>query len=410
MVINSIKKINHIDIILLFFLIIIFVTTPFYELGTGLTRIIFSRDTLITDYTSVSGIGPTLLNVFLVMAFTLFVQRINKIELNGFVMAGLLTTMGFSFFGKNIYNILPVYAGVFLYSKFNNKPFKQYFVISMFGAGLAPIATNAVEFSLAWALLGITIKIFYGFVLVPLASHIIRFHNGYVLYNIGFTGGIFAMIFTGLFRTLGFEMQLIVDVNESNYVHQILLFILLGISGYFLLYGLIKNGFNWQRYKKMMSMSGRAITDYYGLFGEELTFINMGIVGLMLTIVSLCTGLTLNGATVGSIISVIGFAAFGKNPKNIIPVIIGCFLMIFLTNTTISPSVIITIIFVTGLAPIAGEYGFFIGIIAGVMHFSLVQYTADWQGGANLYNNGFAGGFVAGIIHSIMDSLFRRKV
>ena len=107
-----IKKIEHIDLILLFFLVIIFVTTPVHELWSGLMRLIISRDTLITDYTSVSGIGPTLLNVFLVMAFTLFVQRINKIELNGFVMAGLLTTMGFSFFGKNIYNILPVYAGV----------------------------------------------------------------------------------------------------------------------------------------------------------------------------------------------------------------------------------------------------------------------------------------------------------
>ena len=404
-----IKKIEHIDLILLFFLAIIFVTTPVQELGTGLMRLIISRDTLITDYTSVSGIGPTLLNVFFVMAFTLFVQRINRIELNGFVMAGLLTTMGFSFFGKNIYNILPVYAGVYLYSRFNNKPFRQYFVIAMFGAGLAPIATNTIELNIFWIILGISIKIFYGFILVPLASHIIRFHNGYVLYNIGFTGGIFAMLFTGIFRTLGYELDVVVDVNQSQYVHQILLMILLSISGYFLLFGIIKGGFCWHKYKRMMSMSGRAITDYYGLFGEEMTLINMGVVGLLLTMVALSTGLTLNGATVGSIISVIGFAAFGKNPKNITPVIIGCLLIIAATNATITPAVILTIIFVTGLAPLAGEYGFFIGIIAGVMQFCLDQYTADWQGGANLYNNGFAGGFVAGIIHSIMDSLFRRK-
>ena len=68
----------------------------------------------------------------------------------------------------------------------NNKPFRQYFVIAMFGAGLAPIATNTVELNIFWVILGISIKTFYGFILVPLASHIIRFHNGYVLYNIGF--------------------------------------------------------------------------------------------------------------------------------------------------------------------------------------------------------------------------------
>ena len=69
-------------------------------------------------------------------------------------------------FGKNIYNILPVYAGVYLYSRFNNKPFRQYFVIAMFGAGLAPIATNTIELNIFWIILGISIKIFYGFILV----------------------------------------------------------------------------------------------------------------------------------------------------------------------------------------------------------------------------------------------------
>ena len=54
-----IKRIGHIDLILLFFLVISLVTTPVQELGSGLMRLIISRDTLITDYTSVSGIGPT---------------------------------------------------------------------------------------------------------------------------------------------------------------------------------------------------------------------------------------------------------------------------------------------------------------------------------------------------------------
>jgi hypothetical protein len=55
----------------------------------------------------------------------------------------------------------------------------------------------------------------------------------------------------------------------------------------------------------------------------------------------------------------------------------------------------LAILFSTGLAPIAGKYGWHWGMIAGFVHVSVAIIIGDLNGGMNLYNNGFAGGFVA---------------
>lgn len=384
-------------------------SAPFVYTEGGFLAIVYSRDALITDYIKVGGLTSALLNVLLVMAFTLTIKKINKVETNGFIIAGLMTTLGFAFFGKNIYNILPIYAGVYAYAKYNKKPFKKYFGVTLFATGLAPLVTVGVNHGFPGFILGTVLAVMYGFLVMPLASHIIRFHNGYVLYNIGFTGGLVAMILTGVLRTTGFDMQVIVNVNTDMTIHYVLLGMLLFTSCYFIIYGLVLEKFDWSEYKRLMTFSGRAITDYYKIFGKALTLINMGIVGLIMTLIVTVLPLPLNGATAGAVLSVMGFAAFGKHPKNIIPVILGATIMLFIGRMDLSASTVLTIVFVTGLAPIAGEFGIIAGIIAGILHFSLVSYTADWQGGANLYNNGFAGGFVAGIMSSIMDSLRKRE-
>ncbi|MGL5042919.1 MAG: DUF1576 domain-containing protein [Culicoidibacterales bacterium] len=401
---------GEISILTLLFIVFTVACLPFSTEGVeGLSKLLYSRDALITDYIKVGGLTNSLINVVLVMTFTLTIKKMNKIETNGFIIAGLMTTLGFAFFGKNIYNILPIYLGVYAFSRYNHKPFKQFFGITLFATGLAPLVTVGLNYGVMGFLLGIVLATVYGFLVVPLASHIIRFHNGYVLYNVGFTGGIIAMLLTGVLRTSGFDMQVVVNVNTDQGIHYTLLAMLLFVSSYFLIYGLILKPFNWTEYKRLMTFSGRAITDFYKIFGRPLTLVNMGIVGFMMTVLVSFTTIPLNGATFGAILSVIGFSAFGKHPKNIVPVILGAILMLLIGRVEMSPSVVLTLVFVTGLAPIAGEFGIIAGMVAGILHFSLVAYTAEWQGGANLYNNGFAGGFVAGIMSSILDSTWKRK-
>jgi len=81
----------------------------------------------------------------------------------------------------------------------------------------------------------------------------------------------------------------------------------------------------------------------------------------------------------------------------------------FNTADPTSPSNTLAILFSTGLAPIAGQYGWFWGIVAGFMHVNLATNVAALNAGLNLYNNGFAGGFVAILLIPIITTFRREK-
>ena len=72
------------------------------------------------------------------------------------------------------------------------------------------------------------------------------------------------------------------------------------------------------------------------------------------------------------------------------------------------PNILLAALFGTTLAPIAGEYGWKVGMIAGFLHSSVVLNISTLHGGINLYNNGFSGGLVAAFLVPIIDA-FRRK-
>ena len=83
------------------------------------------------------------------------------------------------------------------------------------------------------------------------------------------------------------------------------------------------------------------------------------------------------------------------------------------TWTISDPSPMLALLFSTTLAPVAGEFGIIVGVIAGFLHSCVALNVGIVYGGMNLYNNGFAGGIVAmfmvPVIHSIMDRRARAK-
>ncbi|HDQ14008.1 MAG TPA: DUF1576 domain-containing protein, partial [Sediminispirochaeta sp.] len=60
-------------------------------------------------------------------------------------------------------------------------------------------------------------------------------------------------------------------------------------------------------------------------------------------------------------------------------------------------------LFGTTLAPLAGEFGVIVGFVAGFTHLLMVERTAAWHGGFDLYNNGFAGGLTATFFLAIIE-------
>lgn len=394
-----------------FFIIFALLIDSPKDILLGLKNIVLTPDILITDYIEIGGIGATLVNAALTSLFSLCILVFIGIKPNGSTIMALWLMTGFSFFGKNILNIWPIMIGVYLFSKYQREPFLNYTLVGLLATCLSPTVSQ-LSFTGTFSpieglLIGYALGIFTGFVLAPIASHCIKSHNGYNLYNIGFAGGLFATLLMSIFRGLGinFRTRLIWNTGSNN----VFTIFLLIISFYLITIGIVCGIDHKKKLRMLHKQSGRLVSDFYILFGE-VTYINMGILCLIATIFVLFIGGDLNGPTIAGIFTITGFGCFGKHLKNTIPVVIGaCIAALLNVNPINSPAIILSILFSTGLAPIAGKFGFKYGIIAGILHLNMVTNIGYLHGGLNLYNNGLAAGFVAMILIPLITT-FKKEI
>jgi hypothetical protein len=122
-------------------------------------------------------------------------------------------------------------------------------------------------------------------------------------------------------------------------------------------------------------------------------------------------GADLNGPSIAGIITVMAFGSFGKHMRNVPPVVIGAIISIYINGwDPTEPGLILAILFSTGLAPIAGQFGWKWGILAGFIHVFIVTHTGYLGSGLNLYANGFAAGFVAMFLLPLITAFGKEKV
>lgn len=399
------------SILYLFFIVFAFCLDSPSEIFHGLKSIILSSDILITDYMEVGGIGAALVNAALTSLLSLLLLIIIGIKPNGSTIMSLWLMTGFSFLGKNIFNIWPIILGVYLFSRYQKEPFLNYTLVALLGTSLSPVVSQISfgnnQYSPIAITSGILLGIIVGFVLPPIASHSIKAHNGYNLYNIGFASGLLATLLMSIMRGLGIDLDSrLIWHSGSNK----LLFILLIICCiYLIIMGVIYGKNNKTTLSNINKQTGRLISDFYILFGET-TYINMGILGILATCFVVLIGGDLNGATICGIFTIIGFGCFGKNIKNTIPIVIGATIAaIFNINDVTSPSLLLSILFSTTLAPICGKFGWKYGVLAGIIHVNIVTNIGYLHGGLNLYNNGLAGGFVAMILIPLITT-FKKEI
>jgi hypothetical protein len=360
---------------------------------TELFNLIKEPDYLITDYFVVGGIGGAFLNSGILMLLFIMLMKILKVNPTGVSIASIMTIGGFALFGKNIFNVWPIVIGVFLYTVMIKENPKTYMYVAFFGTALAPVTTYLV-LNKGLNLMGLFLALLIGFFLPPLASFSLTLHRGYNLYNIGFTAGLLGMFIGSLLRAYNLHPeQRIIYHQEDQFLLMIFMYLFFCSI---LLYGLKTNNWSFKGYKNIFNYSGKLLTDFVLLEKESITFINIGILGLVGTTFVLLIGSKLNGPTIGGIMTLSGFGALGKHPKNIFPIIIGV-LIGAITNAQSfnNISMVLAVLFGTTLAPIAGEFGIIWGIIAGYLHSALVINVGGLHFGMNLYNNGFSGGFVA---------------
>jgi hypothetical protein len=382
------------------------------EILSGLKNIVLNSDILITDYIELGGIGATFINSSLVLLSYIVLLTFLKIKPTGSIVAALFTVAGFSLFGKNIANIWPIILGIWLYSKYQKEPFSNYIIIALFGTTLSPTVTQLIVTEniplFISSIAGLCVTVFIGFLLPPMASYALKVHQGYNLYNIGFAAGLLGTLLMSVLRAFGidFTSRLIWSTGNNIFLSTLFisLFLLLIIIGYFL------NDKSLKNLLKLYKHSGRLISDYYMIFGKGVTLINMGLLGLFSTTVVLLINGDLNGPTLGGILTITGFGAFGKHLKNVIPIMIGALLCSFLNIWAVnSPNMLLSILFSTTLAPLSGSFGWPLGILSGFLHTCLVMNIGYLHGGLILYNNGFSGGIICMILVPLITA-FRKEV
>ena len=342
------------------FLGIAFLAASPSEIFEGLKTIVLSSDILITDYLELAGVGPAFANVGLVMVITAILMYANKmpIKSGNIVTIGLMS--GFAFFGKNIFNMWFILLGTYLFCALRKEPMSKYLLQSFWASSLGPLISSTFfhqgDISFTSVTVSVVTGLIIGFVTPVLTTYTVRIQHGLNLYNGGFATGLMAMMLTPILKAFGYEFNT-VSIWSTQY--------------------------------------SRLFTS--GLIISRVVILDMG--GYV------------NGPTIGGILTIAGFSVKGKHARNMLPVMFGIILSgLMRGNGAVStPAAQLALLFGTTLAPVSGTYGPLAGILAGFIHSSVVLYAGAGYSGVNLYNNGFAGGLVAIVMHSVLSEFFKPR-
>ena len=390
------------------FIVFGLVVQPLGEIGPGLVKILLARDTLITDYIGVGGMGAAFVNAGLLTLVTAGIYRLSETKIGGGAIACMMLVLGFGLFGKNLLNIWPIVGGVYLYAVYKQEPFSAHINTAFFGCALAPVFSE-ILFSTALPFsAGLPLGLLMGFMLPAAAAQLFKAHMGFSLYNMGFTAGIVGTLVVAIYKSYGFVPDPVFIWTTGNNA-------LLGGFLAVLFLALIGGGLWLDRgalvkMKGIMALTGQSPSDFIEKVGIAPTLVNMGLTGAIGMAYVLLVGGDLNGPVIGAIFTIVGFAAYGKHPRNIVPIMAGVFLgSLAKPWGAADPSIVLAALFGTTLAPIAGRFGWHWGIVAGFVHSSAAQSVGVLHGGLNLYNNGFAAGIVASVLAPVITAIQWRK-
>ena len=381
------------------------------EILDGMITIIRSRDALITDYFQLAGYGAAFFNAGIMLLFAMGLVKLADVPYSGVTLAAIFINVGFAFWGKNPVNVIPIVLGTWCYARLHKMHFARVVYTAIFGTCLAPFVTELVyilPYSVGWNLIiAVVVGLMIGFIMTPLSMHTAAMHMGYNLFNVGFAGGIIAFVIYSVLKSMGITSQSAYLWKAEKHTG-----IVIGLFIYFVVIfflGLWLSEGNTKGMLKIFKHPGRAVADFVMMDGAGTTLMNMAILGVVAECYVLLIGGDISGPVVGGIFAVFAFGAFGAHLRNYFPVLLGVYLSsMYSVYAANSSSMLIAALFVVGIAPIAGQFGLIPGILSGMLHASVVTCTSQLYSGLNLYNNGFAAGFVAIVMVPLIESGMRR--
>lgn len=402
------------------------------EMMTGLARILMSPAQLTKDYFAIGSISGTFLNVSLVGFVCAAMTCLPGAAVNGLTIAAYFLTTGFSFWGINFLNMWPFFLGVMVHALVRKEPFPKYVNLAMFATALCPLASelllrypNSEEVhgvTLSGVVLMLAVGMLIGFLTPAMAAHSPNVHKGYDLYSAALPGvllGLFAVAV--LYKSLGHDVPAIAATLGGSHPGVVWSFCII-FFGLCILAGFWLNGKSFKGYGALLKDTGHK-SDFAAKYGSGLAIMNVGVYGLMILayyiFVNAVQGDALagfNSVTLGIVFCMVCFGANGAHPGNIWPIMVGyvlfsyaatlCFGGVFPVN---AQAIMVGLCFASGLAPIAGDYGWWAGVLAGGMHYLLVTSIPAIHGGFSLYNGGFTSLLVATILVPQLETFCKNR-
>lgn len=159
------------------------------------------------------------------------------------------------------------------------------------------------------------------------------------------------------------------------------------------------------------------ITDYFKLAGHGAAFFNAALVLTIGILLVRAAKLPFTGITMAALSIDVCFGFWGKNPVNILPILVGVFLYAKIHKVSLG-RYLYTALFGACLGPMVTEVMYklpfsfeirlimtiLIGILIGLMLPPLSAHTVSMHMGYNLFNVGFSGGILAFVVVCIMRS------
>lgn len=395
------------------------------QMMSGLAQILMSPAQLTKDYFVIGSISGTFLNVSLVGWVCAAMTCLPGAVVNGTTIAAYFLTTGFSFWGINFLNMWPFFLGVMIHALVRKEPFPKYVNLAMFSTALCPLASEMLlrypaseevrGVTLSGVALMLVVGMLIGFLTPAMAAHSPNVHKGYDLYSAALPGvllGLFAVAV--LYKTLGHDVPAIAATLGDSHpgvviTFCVIFFVLCVLAGFWL------NGKSFQGYLDLLKDTGHK-SDFTAKYGPGLAIMNFGFYGLMIVLYYILVRGSFNAVTLGIVFCMVCFGANGSHPGNIWPIMVGyvlfsavatyCLGGVFPVN---AQAILVGLCFASGLAPIAGDYGWWAGVLAGGMHYFLVTSIPAIHGGFSLYNGGFTSLVIATILVPQLETFCKNR-
>lgn len=432
---KTIKNLSESDFLKLFFM---FLCVAFLvaaacmpdrgDMLLGLWRIWSQPGKITTNDFALGGYAATFLNMGFVAVTFLVLMEVTNATVTNVTTLGFLLTVGFSSWGITVLNIIPTVIGVVLYCLVKKERLGANFNAMLFSTGIAPLITDllvrypnaeVVGFQLPGLVVALIVGIFIGFLLPAGLSHAPNVHKGFDLYSAAVPVCFMAFFLNAvLYKTLGIALPAVSsDLTVAS--QTIVNVFCTAVFGLCIVFALAM-GCKPKDYVNF-AMSDTHVSNVSGTLGTPVFLMNAGIFGLFILAYYNIIGASFNAVTFGVIFCMLCTCNSGSNPVNVLPIILGYVLASLgaqklsalaggeFTLAIHAQAIVVGLCFANGLSPIVSRYGWFWGIIAGMMHYGLVTSVPNMHGGYCLYNGGFTAAVVCLLLVPQLERFAKKR-